>query len=182
MQNPVLMVDLETLSTEINAAILSIGAIVFNPLDDGVEDCPTFYQTIAIESNEREGRHISGSTVVWWLRQSEEARAALVTDTLPLHGALMRFQQWMIQYRPIHCWANSPSFDCAILKHAFGQHNVHWPFAYWAERDLRTLKDAAYPNGDSPKVTYGTAHGALDDAIKQAILVQKCHAALRTRA
>lgn len=177
--NTHLMVDIETMSTRQDAAILSIGAVLFDPNGDSIDETRTFNQTIGIESNEAEGRHFSGATIAWWLKQSQEARKALLTDTLPLGTALTKFKTWIARNTPTLVWANSPSFDVAILKHAFAQQKMHWPFAYWAERDVRTLKDAAYPNGDAPAITHGTAHGALDDAIKQALLVQRCHYALR---
>lgn len=179
MINPHLMVDLETMSTRHTAAIASIGAVVFDPNAESLEHCPTFYQTVCLESNDRDGRHFSGSTIVWWLKQSEAARAALLTDSLPLHGALMRLQRFIQDHRPLLCWANSPSFDCAILRSAFAHHHMHFPFEYYNERDLRTIKDAAYPNGDAPNCQRGVAHGALDDALAQAELVQRCHAAIR---
>jgi hypothetical protein len=174
------MVDLETMSTRTNAAIASIGAVIFNPLDNTLDNCPTFYQVVCLESNDKDGRHFSGSTISWWLKQSEAARAALLTDSLPLHTSLMRLNVFIAQHRPLLVWANSPSFDCAILKGAYAHHHMTWPFDYWKERDLRTLKDIAYPNGDAPKCQRGVAHGALDDALAQAELVQRCHFALRT--
>lgn len=177
--NKHLMVDLETMSTHHNAAITSIGAVIFDPNDESIDGQPSFYQAISLESNEKEGRHFSGSTIAWWLKQSEEARAVLLTDVLPLHGALMRFKLWIAEHDPIICWANSPSFDCAILKSAFGDQKMHWPFEFWKERDVRTIKDAAYPNGDCPQIRLGVAHGALDDAMSQALVVQRCFSALR---
>jgi len=174
-----IMVDLETMSTTPRAAIASIGAVIFDPRADNIDDMPTFYQAVDLVSNERDGRHFSGSTIAWWLQQSEGARAALLTDVLPLHTALTKFQLWITQNKPLICWANSPSFDCVILKDAFSQQHMHWPFQYWEERDVRTIKDAAYPNGDCPKIQLGVAHGALDDAMSQAMTVQRCFSALQ---
>lgn len=176
--NKHLMIDLETMATSPNAAIASIGAIIFDPNAESIDDMPTFYQAVELTSNEKQGRAFSGSTIAWWLKQSEGARAALLTDTLPLHTALTKLQLWIGKNKPIICWANSPSFDCVILRDAFANFNMHWPFNYWEERDVRTIKDAAYPNGDCPKIQLGVAHGALDDAMSQAVTVQRCHSAL----
>lgn len=177
--NKHIMVDIETMSTSPHSAIASIGAVIFNPLADNIDDMPTFYQAIDLNSNEKAGRHFSGSTIAWWLGQTQKAREALLTDTLPLHTALTKFQMWMTANKPIICWANSPSFDCVILKDAFSDFSMSWPFGYWEERDVRTIKDAAYPNGDCPKIQLGVAHGALDDAMSQALTVQRCFSALR---
>lgn len=184
--NPHLMCDIETMSTRYDASILSIGAVIFNPYDLNTEDelreAPTFKVNISIESNELEGRHISGGTVVWWLGQSQAARELLVTDTIGLHAALMRFNTWMNEQRPVMAWANSPSFDLVILKHAFEQFKLRWPLHFAKERDVRTIRDAAFPNGDVPEIQIGTAHGALDDSIKQAMVVQACFSELRRSA
>ncbi len=177
--NKHVMVDIETMSTSPRSAIASIGAVIFDPNGDNIDDMPTFYQAIDLASNEKAGRHFSGSTIAWWLKQEEGARAALLTDVLPLHTALTKFQQWLTKNQPIICWANSPSFDCVILKDAFSDFSMHWQFNYWEERDVRTIKDAAYPNGDCPKIQLGVAHGALDDSMSQALTVQRCHSALR---
>jgi 3' exoribonuclease, RNase T-like len=179
LMNRHLMVDLETMSTSPHSAIASIGAVIFDPNADNIEDMPTFYQAVDLGSNEKAGRHFSGSTIAWWLSQTEPARAALLTDVLPLHTALTAFQLWITKNQPIICWANSPSFDCVILKDAFSDFHMNWPFNYWEERDVRTIKDAAYPNGDCPKIQLGVAHGALDDAMSQALTVQRCFSALR---
>lgn len=177
-----LMIDIETMSRRPEAAILSIGAILFDPhhFQEPEELCknPTFNQTISIESNEREGRHIDGGTVAWWLRQSKEAQDALFVDPTNLQQGLQRFVVWANNLDPKFVWANSPSFDLVILKNACEQLNVRWPWQYWAERDVRTAKDLAFPNGDCPQITHGIAHGALDDAIKQAEIIQICYAKL----
>ena len=167
------MLDLETLSTRLpDAAIASIGAILFDPSSDELADNPMFQQSVVLASNAH--RHIDGGTVAWWLRQSEPARNALLTDPVPLPFALRQFNTWLMQHRPQIIWANSPSFDCTITRHAFEQHDLRWPFNYWDERDLRTLKDIAYPNNDAPKIRIGAAHGALGDAVSQAAIVQAC--------
>jgi hypothetical protein len=64
------MVDLETLSTKSNAAILAIGAVKFTP-EKGVYD--NYYQVVTTPP-ETEGFHISTETLEWWTKQSAEAQ------------------------------------------------------------------------------------------------------------
>jgi len=83
-----------------------------------------------------------------------------------------------VEPKPACIWANSPSFDLEILKNAFDFSGQMWPFGFWAERDVRTIKEAAYPCSspdDFPPFETGTAHDAVDDCIKQCLQVQHCY-------
>lgn len=169
-----LMVDLETLSTRHDAAILSIGACMFDPRTPG-EVLNTFYCVISAESNELAARHFSAGTLMWWLQQSQAARDALSVDPKNLQDALTKFRLWVNAYKPTRVWANSPSFDCVILRSAMDHFSLQVPWHFWAERDVRTAKEFAVDeDGSFPEIptSQGTAHNALDDAIKQAYQVQ----------
>ena len=174
------MIDLETLSTRLpDAAIASIGAVVFYPTQpaEQIAENPMFSQSVVLATNQ--SRHIDGGTVAWWLSQSEAARNALLTDAVPLPFALNSLAKWLTEHQPKTVWANSPSFDCVLLRHAFDQHGVRWPFNYWDERCLRTIKALVYPHGDAPRIRIGAAHGAVADAVSQAVLVAHCYEALK---
>ena len=174
-----LMVDIETMSTDNDAAILTIGVTAFDPYGNDTEESlrakSALFGPISIKSNQEEGRHIDGETVLWWMQQSEQARKSLVEGTpMQLKNALVKFAKWMgsVEPKPTEIWANSPSFDLVILKSAFKQVNIIWPFFFSKERDLRTIKAIAYPDNDMPEFSVGTAHDAVDDTIKQALMVQ----------
>ena len=64
------MIDIETLSTKNNAAILSIGAVKFN-IKSGVID--TYYQNIDASTAKKFNRDIDKSTLEWWSKQNPEA-------------------------------------------------------------------------------------------------------------
>lgn len=184
-----LMVDIETLSTDPNAAIVSIAGVVFDPhkVDLVVEDQKdpniSFYQTVKVGTNDSYGRHISAGTVEWWLTQTPEAIAALTNPTpLDLKKVMGLFCEW-IRSRPTkvtRVWAKSPTFDCTILRNAATAVGHFWPFKYWQERDVRTIEDLAFPNPDlMPSFPAGEAHNALDDTFKQALQVQYYHLILK---
>lgn len=182
-----LMVDLETLSTEPNAAILSIGACTF-ALDAPLEVASTFETVISIESNEAAGLHISGGTVAWWLKQSVDAQQALFDNPTNLRSALTEFNLWCQKQTPriTEVWANDPDFDVVILSRAFKSLNMLWPFQFWQNRSTRTVSQWAFPDPDDLKEAKhfcrgeGTAHKAVDDAVAQAKLVQLAYRALVT--
>lgn len=164
---PWVMIDLETMDTKPSAAIVSLGACAFDHRTG--ELASTFYRAISLGSNTEVGRTISTDTLLWWMQQSDSARAALVTDTLPLLKVLTEFQLWANPYRDGLLWANDPDFDAVILSSAMETVGLRYPFMYFNHRSVRTVKQLAHPLGDFPPFEVdGTAHNALDDAIKQA--------------
>jgi len=180
------MVDIETLSTLPNAAIITIGAVLFDPRGEDTEETlrehAMLFGPISFESNEAEGRHISASTMAWWLKQSPEAQAGLFEgDVVPLRAALERFRQWVnnASPAPTRFWAKDPTFDGVILEDAFRSMGLMWPFKFWETRSVRTCMELAYPpgglRGDFPQIGVGVAHNAVDDSIRQCLSIQHAH-------
>src|SRR5258706_9274955 len=80
-----LMVDLETMSSDMDAAIVAIGAVLFDiegpmlvaeDIDAGAVNC--FYTNVDLASSMRLGLKPNASTIMWWLKQSQAARDALI--------------------------------------------------------------------------------------------------------
>lgn len=159
-----IMIDLETLSTDVDGVILSIGACRFNI--DQVDDAG-FYRTITIDSNLAEHRTISPSTLKWWMTQGDKARAVLNDpDAVSLEQALSDLRDWLGPHTAnIRVWGNGADFDISMLKHAFGQQAAPW--AFYNVRCFRTIKSMAQAK-NVPKVDPVIAHHALYDAIAQA--------------
>jgi DNA polymerase III epsilon subunit-like protein len=152
------MVDIETLGLEPGAAIISIGAVNFGPKRLG----ETFYASINLESSQEAGLQIDAGTLEWWLEQDEAARDQLVGGE-DLDDILESFRDWLLGTDEI--WANSPSFDCELLEHAFQAVGLDVPWDFYEERDYRTLSQLPV----APDVEQsGVAHNALDDAEHQA--------------
>lgn len=156
------MVDLETMSTANNAAIVSIGAVAFT----SEEVFEKFYVTISLEECAHYKMDISPSTVLWWMRQSDVARAELwAPATRTMCDALVDFSAF---YRTQQCetlWGNGAAFDNVILASAYDVAGVIRPWKYNADRCFRTMK-AVMPAEDHPRA--GIYHNALDDAVWQA--------------
>lgn len=154
------MVDLETLGTDPGAAILSIGAVVFDR--DGLGE--DFAASVDLESCQDYGLDIDASTLSWWLKRDAEQRAVL-HDGDDLNDVLAAFTRWYRARNADQLWANSPIFDVAILDRACARVGVTPPWAYWELRDYRTLSAV----GIAPDLDRdGTEHDALDDARHQA--------------
>ena len=70
------MIDIETLSTNPNSLILTIGAIKFSRNKDikCLKDLDTFYVRINQNSCEKLNMDINKDTLDWWNLQSEESK------------------------------------------------------------------------------------------------------------
>jgi hypothetical protein len=77
-----LMLDLETMGTSPNAAIVAIGAVKFDPGTGELGG--RFYQVVDLASSVAAGCVIDPDTVLWWMRQSPEARAMFDAPRVPI--------------------------------------------------------------------------------------------------
>ena len=173
------MIDIETLDTDVTAAIVSIAAVTFNPRGEGIDDEETYRVTVDQRSNRFHGRTVSDATVAWWEAQSPEARDLTFGGPhTELSSALRQFTRWVNCLSPTctRIWAKDPDFDIKILAHACEGLNIRWPFRFWESRSCRTAMELAYPEGDFPEVLMdGPAHDAFADAKKQVIEIQHCY-------
>lgn len=166
------MIDIETLDNCPTAAIASIGAVWFEPRGGRLGN--TFHLHVDLEDCQRHGLTIGVNTVLWWLKQSGDAQAALGNGQLnaaPLVTALEALHAFITgsETEAPEIWCNGASFDLPILAHAYRAIGWQTPWQFWRERDLRTLK-GLHPEQRLDRT--GLAHHALDDAIHQARLVQ----------
>jgi hypothetical protein len=161
-----IMIDLETMGTRADAPIISIGAVAFDK--DGVTQ--VFYRPVALQSSVRSGGVIDPRTVMWWLRQSAAARAALEDGedaAVSLEDALRDFSQMVCSYGDSlkGVWGNGASFDNTIMHESAHRTKVPlWEF--WKDRCYRTVK-SSHPDVAMERV--GEHHNALDDAKSQAL-------------
>lgn len=156
------MVDLETLGTGSNAVIISIGAVEFTVAGGAGRD---FYMNVDPQSCVDAGLKIDPDTVMWWMKQSDEARRVFSQDVSnPLSRALLYFSDWFPQGACL--WGNGATFDNVILSNAYKAVGLKQPWSYRADRCYRTLKNL-YPQV-LPDDLGGVAHNALADARYQA--------------
>jgi hypothetical protein len=164
-----LMIDLETFGNRMDSAIVSIGAVFFD-LDTG-EIGGEFYRGIDADSACKYGR-VTGSTITWWLTQSEAARQAIVAGKTPLNEALDQLAGFYKAHPKAPIWGNGSTFDVSILEHAYWRvFDRAAPWAFWNVRDCRTIKELGDAIGYQIPKLAGTAHNALDDARHQAMWV-----------
>lgn len=169
------MVDLETMGKKHNAPIVAIGAVVFDPATGSIGE--SFYKVVCLESSVNWGALIDPSTVIWWLKQSSEARSAIVNDdAIPLQDALLQFREFVSDNvaggsKKAQVWGNGASFDNSILRSSYDCIAEDYPWEYWNDRDVRTMVELGQAISFDPKTTIpfeGSRHNALADAIHQA--------------
>lgn len=169
------MCDLETLGVNSNAPILAIGAVAFDEETGAVGD--SFYRCIDPETSVEKGAVMDVSTVMWWLKQGDAARAAVTKKEGATHitAALRDFADWYPSPK-VQFWANGPDFDAVILANAYKASGLEAPWKFWNQRCFRTLR------GEFPELEYSlptTAHDALADATAQALHAVKLLRKLR---
>lgn len=165
------MVDLETMGHGSRAAIVSIGMFKFSLRDvqefEHIRPEQTFYRIVSLKSCTDAGLEIDASTVEWWGKQSEEARAVLHAPSIDLLPALTEASDFM---RGNFLWGNGATFDNVIIRNAFKAVGLSFPIHYTRDACFRTI-NTLFGSGKIPR--YGVAHNALDDAISQGLELQK---------
>lgn len=189
-----IIIDIETIGTQKDCVILSIGAVCFDPLDqdaklvddDGSYLAPTFYQEIIVGT--QVGRVIDPGTKEWWnhsTRVQEYTRLTTSKTAIHLVDALSKLLDFMkanLDFDKSCAWGNAPDFDIGILSNAFtktGLAKMHglkegFPIPFYNLRDARTLISCVFDNKYSAvkSCRVGTYHNALDDAMTEAIVVK----------
>lgn len=169
------MLDIETLSTESNAAMIALAAVSFDIGEKFVDESNLFYTPIDIQSCFDVGLTANGDTLRWWLTRSDLDKARGVFDELamPLPAALHMFAEWMRKLifmggrsmPQINVWGNGADFDIPIVRNAYRAVGSEAPFGKYNARCYRTIKSLR-PNIRLKRK--GTAHTAYSDVISQA--------------
>lgn len=158
-----IMLDLETLGTKPGCVIASIGAVKFN----STQIYRKFYKTIDCQTALDVGFTVDWSTIKWWFKQNSKAVNELIeTPGGNIKDVLLEFYDWCKKDSgKIEIWGNGADFDIPILQAAYDKLKLVSPWGPFQGRCYRTIKNL-YPQVQ--KVSQGTAHNALDDAINQA--------------
>lgn len=169
-----LMVDLETMGSGPDAPIVSIGAVCFDPStgNTGAE----FYQVVSLESSMSFGMKPDALTIQWWLKQSSEARSAILVDeALGLRETLELLADFIAENsangsHTVQMWGNGCSFDNVILRRAYALTETPFAVPFWNDRDVRTMVELGKSVGINPRFDIpfeGDMHNALSDARHQ---------------
>lgn len=171
------MIDLETLGTERDSVILSLGAVKFDREkiyeDDGL------YLQLKWQDQLNNGGTVTEGTLRFWLSQPAASRDAILNrnSALTPNWAISTLNDWFLNSvsKPKYCrvWAKGPAFDLSILGDLYqrqGQGMPPWP--YWAERCVRTALMMSGVNSIKRPADM-TEHHPFHDAVYQAMQVRK---------
>lgn len=184
-----IMLDLETLGTSSDAAILAIGAVAFN-LEDA-DTIPalindpfgrTFHCTVDLNGQiEDYGRKVDAGAFYFWMNQPNEARNALMGEKCGLFGALVDFNAWVSGHNEnARLWGNSSTFDNVILRSAYKAANCYFCLGFRQDCCYRTLRGLFLPKaGKGIGKEMLVKHNALHDAIYQTVVAQRAYKAAR---
>jgi hypothetical protein len=163
-----IMLDLESLGTRPDCAILTLGAVKFDPYTlDRFGD--SLYLRINVDEQLALGREIQEDTLAWWSRQADDVREEALGehDRVSLSDMYKKLNKFTVGVNNI--WCQGPAFDIVILENIYRQMGWPTPWQFWQIRDSRTLFGV---HGDPREKNKAGLHNALEDCISQAQGVQ----------
>lgn len=173
-----IMIDLETLATSTDAAILTIGAVKFDPFGRELQEpeMDSFYVRVDLDSCNEIGLVTNDDTIAWWANQSKEAQEEAFGDGNRVHIKDAFDQLYKFCWGAKRVWSNGAAFDVPICETVYKRIGKAIPWSFWQVRDVRT----AFDLGINPIRPPVTAHHALEDAWNQAVGIQNVYNVLRT--
>jgi len=175
--NEHISIDIETLGTERDSVILSLGAVKFD--HEKIYEDDGLYLSLKWQPQMDNGGTVTEGTIRFWLSQHRAARDAVLNKSGAVHHdkALQQLSAWFKKNirAPKNCcvWAKGPSFDLSLISDLYQRStNSQPPWPFWAERCVRTaiMLNAAYkvPHPDGM-----VEHHAFWDAVYQASQVRR---------
>lgn len=168
------MVDIESLDTAPSSVVISLGAICFST--ESYDLGPDFHALIDPRDQQARGRTLSAATVIWWMRQSEEARKPFFVNPESPEEVLNLFIDFIKGEGVDGVWGNGSDFDNVILRSLYDTYEIKCPWSHTKNRCYRTLKNLVQID---PPPRSGVHHNARDDAEHQAQHAQMIFAKLR---
>ena len=172
-----LMVDIETMGTNVDCPIIQIGAVYFE-LSTG-KIGKEFLINIDLKDSMEHGAVPDGSTIYFWLTQSQEARDSLLDPKTPFLteiDGLVQFNEFWQGATEV--WSHA-TFDFVILQHAMQRRNIRPWINFREAKDIRTLTFLAGMTKEEVAATKivrkGTQHNALSDALFQVAYCSECY-------
>lgn len=166
------MIDIETLGVGAGSVILSYSAVAWDMVTG--EELDYITRAISVEESMKLGHAIDGATLKWWMSQPKEVFLHAMRGSDHPHVSLRDLNNFINNHYEYETsvWANSPSFDCNILRAAMDEAGLDPAWKFYDERDVRTVKNL-HPAAKLVEFT-GAKHNDLDDCrhqIKQVMAV-----------
>ncbi len=159
------MIDIETLASRNDAAVVSIGAVKFSLKEDAVETFECVFSDLDEQLNK--GRTKCERTMKWWADLPSEASDPLFHPEkfshilMPTYEGLEKLNRF-IGGRAV--WGFGATFDNIIMRDIMSMYGLKPTWHYRDDMCLRTVV-RLFPV--APKGQRNTHHNALDDALYQ---------------
>ena len=167
-----IMIDIETLSCQPEAVILTLGAIKFDPYNYEEEPHTGLYLRLNVNEQLKMGRHVEDATVAWWGEQAKDVQDEALGDEnrTDVNDVLDQLNKYQVGSNNI--WAQGTYFDITMLENLYKQLQRPAPWNYWQICDSRTLFKV---HGDPRQKGRQGLHNALADCYYQARAVQEVY-------
>ena len=162
------MVDLETMSTDIQAAVVTIAAVQCDLTTGKIGQ--EYYRVIDL--NSCKDFDINPGTIYWWLEQSEAARKQITEpNKISIQEFADEFNKFLSSLgnpNYLRLWGNGVSFDNPIIRHIYYKLKKTFVVPFRNDRDVRTVM-GFYPRNLAQdwfknNLIKGSSHNALMDA------------------
>jgi len=135
------MVDLETLGTGMNSATLEIAVVQCDLITGKLGS--QFIRSVDVNASQRDGFDIDGNTFYWWLQQPQFARNTISDGSkIEIAEALKDLNEYWDHLgnpKNFRLWGNGPSFDNAMIRHAYLKLDMECAIPFWQDRCVRTV-------------------------------------------
>ena len=166
------MIDIETLGTEPDCVVLSVGAVKFNPFNNEEPHAKTLWRPCAETQMDNE-RSVLESTLEWWAKQPAHIQDEAFSENfrMTVTSFMGELNKYLVGVDKV--WCQGPQFDMVILENLFTQFNHHKGWAFWQIMDCRTIFNMMPV--DPRKAIQQNLHSADADAYYQAVCVQQTY-------
>lgn len=170
------MNDIETIGTDADTIVLSIGSVLFNK--EGIH--AKIEWTLDLEEQKKLGRTFDHETLWFWMKQSDAARKAFdpKIPKVSIAQFLQEYENFIDENLKIHkegrdelkVWGNGSSFDTVIIEDLFRKYHTKGkagiPWKFWNQMCMRTFN--VLTKAKDLVKREGIYHNAADDAEYQA--------------
>lgn len=194
-------IDIETAGSDPQSAILSIGAVLFDPdsepdswlLDPDFSEPIVYYERVDLQSCLDAGLTLNAETMNWWMDQPYPVRheALVAKPRSHVNVALLNFRHWLNRHgiwrkepnrKRRGVWANPSHFDIVLLEAAYRKVDLAAAIP-WHPGDVvdfkTTWRNAGFDRAEMTFPADGRLHDPRHDACSHAHDAQRALTRLR---
>ena len=172
MEHLACMIDIETLSLQKDAIILSVAAVITDlEWPSRNYNTPTFERLVDLHQD----RHFDPDTLMFHMQQPLETiqETFRPDDRMSLRDVLVDLRSFIHLRSLDSIWSKGADFDIVILENAYHQQKIKVPWTYKQPRCFRTMLEYAKEKWAYQELTAAKKHTALADALVQAKMLHE---------